>query len=104
MFLLVPWRVDVPQDRWPVMNWLILLALLAVFAIQIRDYVMYEAQQAPRVPIVQPGVSPRSPGQPPAEDCPEDPSEVPGITHDLLLRGWVLKGLLGHMWLHGMRG
>jgi hypothetical protein len=22
MFLLIPWRVDVPQDRWPVMNWL----------------------------------------------------------------------------------
>jgi DNA-directed RNA polymerase subunit RPC12/RpoP len=22
MFFLIPWRVDVPQDRWPVMNWL----------------------------------------------------------------------------------
>jgi membrane associated rhomboid family serine protease/DNA-directed RNA polymerase subunit RPC12/RpoP len=101
MFLLIPWRVDVPQDRWPVMNWLILLALLGVFALQIRDHIMYEAQQAPRVPIAQPGVTQRTPGGPPAENRPEDPSEVPGITQDLLLRGWGLKGLLGYMWLHG---
>lgn len=101
MFLLIPWRVDVPQDRWPVMNWLILLALLAVFALQIRDYVVYETQQAPRGPTAQPGISQHGPARSPAEDRPDDPSEVPGITHDLLLRGWGLKGLLGHMWLHG---
>ena len=101
MFLLIPWRVDVPQDRWPVMNWLILLALLGVFTLQIRDHIMYEAQQAPRAPIVQPGVSQRAPAGPPAENRPEDPSEVPGITQDLLLQGWGLKGLLGYMWLHG---
>jgi membrane associated rhomboid family serine protease/DNA-directed RNA polymerase subunit RPC12/RpoP len=99
MFLLIPWRVDVPQDRWPVMNWLILLALLAVFSLQIRD--RHEARQAPQAPVVQPGVSPRTPAGPPAEDRPQAPSEAPGITHDLLLRGWGLKGLLGYMWLHG---
>ena len=101
MFLLIPWRVDVPQDRWPVMNWLILLALPTVFALQVRDYIVYKSQPAPQAPTVQPGVSPHAPAQSPTESRREAPSEAPGITHDLLLRGWGLKGLLGYMWLHG---
>ena len=63
MFLLIPWRVDVPQDRWPVMNWLILLALPTVFALQVRDYIVYKSQPAPQAPTVQPGVSPHAPAQ-----------------------------------------
>jgi membrane associated rhomboid family serine protease len=114
MFLLIPWRVDVPQDRWPVMNWLILLALVAVFALQIRDYVVYRDQEdassrldsshsgtsaGPR--RGQPGVSQGTPpARPPAEQGPKSMSEAPGITHDLRLDSWSLKRLLGYMWLH----
>lgn len=80
MLIIFPWRVDVPQERFPVMNWLILLALVAVFAVQVADYAAYEGD----------------PGQ-------KDEAEplVPGITGALMLDGWELKGLFGHMWLHG---
>ena len=75
MFLLIPWRVDVPQDRWPVMNWLIILALVCVFIIQVADLMEH----------------PPAGGQ----------TEIPGITGELILDGWHIKGLLGYMWLHG---
>jgi membrane associated rhomboid family serine protease/DNA-directed RNA polymerase subunit RPC12/RpoP len=100
--MIVPWQVDVPQDRWPVMNWLIILATVGVYGLQVRDIIAYEtppdqhvrdnrpAEPGVRRPIVRPGAA-----APPREMLP------PGITGRWMLRGWHLKGLLGHMWLHG---
>jgi membrane associated rhomboid family serine protease len=34
MFLIVPWRVDVPQDRRPFINWLIIAGAIAAFVFQ----------------------------------------------------------------------
>ncbi len=101
MFFLIPWRVDVPQDRWPVMNWLILLALVAVFALQVRDRIEYDMKQNSRPSSLQPGASRQAPSVPPYERQTIGWSEIPGISHDLILRGWVLRGLFGYMWLHG---
>lgn len=102
MFLLIPWRVDVPQDRWPVMNWLILLALVAVFVLQIADVLEYAAQQDIPARDTRPSTS-RTPTrpEPSAQPPPPQPREIPGITGKLMLRGWSLKGLFGYMWLHG---
>ena len=102
MFLLIPWRVDVPQDRWPLMNWLILLALVAVFALQIADVLERAAQQDIPAQDTRPSTS-RTPTrpEPSAQPPPPQPREIPGITGKLMLRGWSLKGLFGYMWLHG---
>lgn len=35
MFLLLPWRVDVPEDRLPIGNWLILIGIFAAFSWQV---------------------------------------------------------------------
>jgi len=32
--LIIPWRVDVPQDRWPISNWLLVLGIIAAFVFQ----------------------------------------------------------------------
>lgn len=86
MFLL-PWRVDVPQDRRPWVNWLILVALVAVFAMQIVEHV--EREQAAQTYT----------GQSTSEELPEAAPSPTGL-NTLVLRGWSLKGLFGHMWLH----
>jgi len=101
MFFLIPWRVDVPQERWPVMNWLILLVLVAVFALQVCDYRENKPPPDPYPRVVQPGGPRRTARaeQPPERRAPSM-SQVPGITHDLVLRGWALRGLFGYMWLH----
>lgn len=101
MFFLIPWRVDVPQERWPVMNWLILLALVGVFALQVRDRIRYEIQRDEHSRHVQPGAAQPSPKGLSAEHRPEEMPEVPDITRDWMLRSWSLKGLFGYMWLHG---
>lgn len=71
--MIVPWCVDVPQDRWPAANWLIVAAAVGVFVLQ-----MAELPQGP----------PRS-------------GAALGVTGTMILDGWGLRGLLGHMWLHG---
>ncbi len=77
--MIIPWCVDVPQDRWPVVNWLIIATAMCVFVLQIA-----EAVQAPSSSTAAAG-----------------PEAVPGIAGALMLNGWGLRGLLGHMWVHG---
>ncbi len=36
--MIIPWRVDVPEDRWPIINWLIIVVILGVFALQIAIF------------------------------------------------------------------
>jgi membrane associated rhomboid family serine protease len=85
MLLLIPWKVDVPEDRWPVVNWLIIMATITVFCLQVPDLIAI-AEQTSRLRHHMPGAK--------AEIV------VPGITGALMLKDWGLKGLFGHMWLH----
>jgi membrane associated rhomboid family serine protease len=100
MFFIIPWRVDVPQDRWPVMNWLIILATVGVFWLQIVDLSRYEAQDNPPVPPGQSRDADAAPSGETSEPSSQELREPPGITGELILRGWSLKGLVGYMWLH----
>jgi membrane associated rhomboid family serine protease len=79
--LLIPWQVDVPQDRHPFMNWLIVSVILLVFIMQYTSMLAYE-QEHPR------------------EDTHQSQS-MPGWIDNLVLKGWSISGLFGHMWLHG---
>jgi len=102
MFL-IPWSVDVPQERWPVMNWLILVALVAIFVRQVADIIEYHAAQ-PDTQIQDTRSAPRGSATPPprpGEPAPAKRQVIPGITGKLMLRGWSLTGLFGYMWLHG---
>lgn len=85
MFFLMPWSVDVPQDRRPVVNWLVIVATVAVFCFQVPDLIQI-AGQTHHV----------------RHQAPETRAEidVPGITGHLMLTGWKLRGLIGYMWLH----
>jgi hypothetical protein len=83
------------------MNWLILLALVAVFALQVRDRIEDEMRQDSRPRSVQPSASRPAPTVRPDERPPKPWSEIPGISQDLILDGWSLKRLFGYMWLHG---
>jgi len=86
MFLIFPWQVDVPEDRWPVVNWLIIVATVAVFFCQRPDFEEWERRYWAYV---------HNPSPQKVEP------EVPGITGAYSLNGWHLKGMVGHMWLHG---
>lgn len=87
MFLLIPWSVDVPRDRWPVMNWLIILATIAIFIVQLPDLVEYRSRRNPYIHDLSRPASAQE-------------QKIPGITGALMLDGWSLKGLFGHIWLH----
>jgi len=74
----IPYRVDVPYDHRPVMNWLVFGAVIVVYALQVADLTDYLERGLPVAEYAQ-----------------------RGVMSQFVLRGWGLKGLFGHMWLHG---
>jgi membrane associated rhomboid family serine protease len=85
------------------MNWLIILATVVVFGAQVNEAMQEEITREPSD-----GVRPRleqhqTPTGSVREDrsIPSPPESPPEGIYSFVLRGWSLKGLLGHMWLHG---
>ncbi len=73
------------------MNWLIIIACLIVAWLQFME-ALQQPHDLPGVRTV-----PQTPADPNVSGTPSRP----GITETYMLKGWGLKGLFGHMWLHG---
>ena len=78
MFILFPYRVDVPFNYRPVMNWIVVALVIFIFAIQIVEASQVRNRQMSLVEY-----------------------KENSITSQYLLDGLSIKGLFGHMWLHG---
>lgn len=78
--LIIPWRVDVPQDRWPVTNWLIIGVNIALFAGIMTLLILGHSTE---------------------QRSDEEVSEIAQLIKPYVFDGITLKGLFGHMWLHG---
>ena len=70
--LIIPYEVDVPFDRRPVANWLLIGSILVVAGLQLAAAFDAAGGEATRDTI-----------------------------DEFVLDGYKLKGLFGHMWLHG---
>ncbi len=70
------------------MNWLIVAGIILVFVYQIISIINYE-QYNPRP-------APQS-----IQQQMEQEEGMPGPIGQFVLNGWGIKGLFGHMWLHG---
>jgi membrane associated rhomboid family serine protease len=77
VFILFPYRVDVPFNYRPVVNWVVVAAVILIFALQIAEIGQYASRRAS------------------SEEYAEK-----SMTMRYALKGWGIKGLLGHMWLH----
>lgn len=80
--MLIPWEVDVPEDRYPIVNWLIIAGIVAAFLLQSAVIIEHQLNS------------------PPTDDKHIQP-ELPASVDQFILHGWNIKGLFGHMWLHG---
>ena len=87
MLFLIPYQVDVPYDRRPVTNWLIVAAIVVVFILQIQLPTHRREKPPPR-------------GQD-AEQIHRGGEVRQNPFKPYIQYGWRIKGLLGHMWLHG---
>jgi len=97
----IPYAVDAPFDRQPVVNWLILGGVVLVFALQVvtgEKQVIeapLEAIEAPleliEAPIAKEKVTKKGI---------DEKQAVTGPMGRFVLDGWGIEGLLGHMWLH----
>jgi membrane associated rhomboid family serine protease len=65
---MIPYRVDVPFNHRPIMNWLLVTSVIFVFFVQLAAI--------------------------------SDPVASQKIS-SFVLDGWGIRGLFGHMWLHG---
>ena len=76
--MFIPYRVDVPFNYRPVMNWLVVALVIFIFAIQMVEIIQVQNRQMSVVEF-----------------------KENSITTQYLLDGLSIKGLFGHMWLHG---
>jgi len=94
--MILPWSVDVPQDRLPFANWLLIMLIIAVFAWQVPQF--QQRHEAIHNFNFKKALSAKTGRIPP------DMNSIKNIkvTYDYyMLNGWTLKGLFSHMWLHG---
>ena len=85
--MFIPYAVDVPFDRRPFMNWLIVAGVIAIFGLL----------GPPRFEkTTEPGAAKKQA----VEEQTENESTVEHSLGRFVLRGWGLTGLFGHMWLH----
>jgi len=77
----IPYQVDVPFNHRPVVNWLVVAAVVLVFALQLIEFAEH-------------GGSDMTAGQY-AEYLEK------ATSRQFVLNGFGIKGLFGHMWLHG---
>lgn len=135
--MIIPWKVDVPQDRLPFINWLIIAVVIAAFALQtasvieqsirlqgkLRDFKDGSAEDLAR----ELGVNEKQ-FREIEQSVDKTTDKIRKTIHDeeaiqrykekkskdlieeyfvlrkirpFVLSGWTIKGLFGHMWLHG---
>ena len=76
--MLIPYSVDVPQNHTPVVNWLIVAAVIGAFLLQVAA-ITADAEAGMSI---------------------EEQAEV-GAISPFILKGWNPLGIVGHIWLHG---
>jgi len=74
----IPYRVDVPFDHTPVVNRLLVLVVILIFALLVVEINQFLYQGGTLNEYME-----------------------KGILSQLVLRGWGIKGIFGYMWLHG---
>jgi membrane associated rhomboid family serine protease len=136
--LIIPWKVDVPQDRRPFINWLIIAGVITAFVFQTKSIVEHrkklpektyeyknrsvedvakelgvdeqqlkEIEQSVEKPLDK--VKKTFPQKKIPPNFKEDAIKqrmleeyfVLGKIRPFILSGWTIKGLFGHIWLHG---
>jgi membrane associated rhomboid family serine protease len=132
--LIIPWKVDVPQDRRPFINWLIIAGAITAFVFQIISII----EQSTKLPAKIRECENRSVEDVAKEfgveeqrlkeieqsvdkinrDLPDGKLSINSREKDIkerilqeyfvwgkirpfILNGWTIKGLFGHIWLHG---
>ena len=93
--MIIPWAVDVPRDRYPVMNYVVIGIILLFFTFQVIDWLSFiERRELLQFEIDQ-GKMTEAEAKGILEEVRNEGSGV------LILRSWRLREFFGHMWLHG---
>lgn len=96
--MLIPYAVDVPNDRRPLMNWLFCILIIAVFCWEVYAIINIPQQQV-EVFESQGAAEPND-----VAGQEQEQAQMPEIENPLqpwVLNGWGIRGMIGHMWLHG---
>jgi len=104
--MIIPWRVDVPEDRYPWMNWLLILAIVGVFCLQLWVTITEKRQRVRGEEIHQVMYDSETGEELSFKEMKKKKQELEDKRTKeskiwlWVLDGWSVRGLLGHMWLH----
>ncbi|MFA6186051.1 MAG: rhomboid family intramembrane serine protease [Phycisphaerae bacterium] len=110
--MIIPWKVDVPQEKLPVMNWLLIASIIGAFFLQ-----SYQIENHITIKVSNKNSSASAADSNTASTSKQKSLSVEEIKKQILqkmkernwvypyeryiLKGWELRGMVGHMWLHG---
>lgn len=122
--MIIPWKVDVPQEKLPVVNWLLIASIVGSFfwqSFQIKNHITVQVDR--KQPAVDStagaaGTNSASAGDANAiAEVEPKPQSIEDLKKQILqkmqnrdwmypferymLKSWELRGMVGHMWLHG---
>ena len=92
VFILFPKEVDVAADNYPITNWIIIGLIIVVFGFQVKAIIDFSIANQDKKTSQSAGFRERG-----DEDAPHPWDKF----KPYFLDGWNLKGIFGHMWLHG---
>ena len=123
--MIIPYHVDVPYDRRPFVNWLMVAAMVFIFALQTAIITQNRQEMAPEHDdfsfFMEDQNEPNQLGQDSEAELTqeqlqeqfrermeqwkqkraEEQMRILGPIDNYILHGWNIRGLFGHMWLHG---
>jgi len=97
--LIIPWKVDVPQDRLPLTNWLLIASIIVVFIWEMPQIQTYnKAIQKKQMELL---LAYKDPNTKDLKYIESEFKKIKNPLNEYMLNGWTGKGLFTHMWLHG---
>jgi membrane associated rhomboid family serine protease len=104
--MIIPWQVDVPEDRYPWMNWVLISAIVGVFCLQLWNTIVEQQQRDSNEEMHQVMYDSET-----GEELSFSEMKKKKQEHQekqvkeskmwiWVLEGWSIRGLFGHMWLH----
>jgi len=99
----IPYKVDVPFDNRPVMNWLVFAGVILAFGLQVAAVVqeVTEGLAVEKQAVEKQAVEKQAVEEQTVERQAKEEQAAKGKVGRFVLDGWKITGLFGHMWLHG---
>lgn len=97
--MIIPWKVDVPQDRLPIANWLLIASIIGAFLLELPLLKANEKEVEKKEMEI--FLKQRDPNYRDPNFIKSEFEKIKDPLDEYLFKSLTTKGLITHMWMHG---